>query len=727
MSFSSTFSRYARAACALAVLAGATFAFSLQPLPAALAASASPLTVDSSTSVITPSSGYDATFTVTNTSRTDLTDGTLTLSMNPWYEFQTSDDLQAWADGHLRLRGLTTFTQADVPALKAGASTQVKVHLNADDSALTSLTSWGAKPLLVTYEDNDSTQTQTLRTFVTRSNEGTASEGLPQLKFVLTLPASTGTIAACVTGKDQTTAAHTSMETLLSGSTEITATHTTPECASSTVSALKKLAASHPNVEVLTAPELSSQVSSAHSLQPYATDIATLAETAQAQDIIQTSAHAGANAVAMDGHSGWTTKALESAHSLGYTTVLANEGYGAAASESPLHNSVTHVSVQGTDMTVLTAQKELSTLAQGQATSEDATAEKTDAGIRNRFLAQTALFETQAPYEDRTVLINTATLSTDLTAEKVEAVGELADELNAAPWATLTSLNALETAQSSTDSADAEEYARTVSSANKNAVQAVSGIAEQINATHARMSSFLNSIISSSQAENADRKTRNPQDLARGKADQSRALSEDDFQKWRGTVEGLASNAAEQAFSARAISTYQSASSTQNASGLDALNAQAAVASDLFSAVSMSAPQSLNVVSETADVPVTLSNNLPVGLTLNVVTAAASDTIRSEVTLAGKQNVEVAAHSEQQVMLPVRALSGWTTQFKLHLTTPEGVAVTSEKSITISSSITILDNAGYAIFGLAIVLAVVGAKRQIARIRSGEPAEGNEE
>ena len=124
----------------------------------------------------------------------------------------------------------------------------------------------------------------------------------------------------------------------------------------------------------------------------------------------------------------------------------------------------------------------------------------------------------------------------------------------------------------------------------------------------------------------------------------------------------------------------------------------------------------------------------------------------SEVVISGKKDVLVDAHSEQQVILPVRAISGWSTEYAVYLTTPDSAEaqgseeensagenqaggnqassdsqssshnstqpatqIGERKTIKITSSFTILDNAGYAIFGLSVVLAILGAKRQITR------------
>ncbi|MDK6981574.1 hypothetical protein QP306_25620, partial [Escherichia coli] len=48
-----------------------------------------------------------------------------------------------------------------------------------------------------------------------------------------------------------------------------------------------------------------------------------------------------------------------------------------------------------------------------------------------------------------------------------------------------------------------------------------------------------------------------------------------------------------------------------------------------------------------------------------------SEKVSSEVVISGKKDVLVDAHSEQQVILPVRAISGWSTEYAVYLTTPD--------------------------------------------------------
>ncbi len=752
------------------------------------------LTLKDSTRIVTADSGYFAEFTVTNTSDADVSAGTLTLLTSPRFEFQTADAMQKWADGDIFIRSLSLFAQADVPALKAGKSATVRVHLDVSDPALAALTTWGARPLLARYQSNDDALTHSIHTFLTRSNAGTNSESLPALNVVFTVPVSEGNIAACVTNSDTSQNAQDSMSNLLSGTslgssenssenssansssqsssndnsqdshtnsnsgsnsdaTSSTtsgsanssdssheSSHSSETCYASAVSRLAKIKQDNPNVEILADPQLmsalnneqssesssssnASSLSVSHTIQPFAMDISSLANSEHTSSLSAAQASSvSTSSVAIDGLSGWSQNALKTAQSLGYSTVIATQGFS-SSSDSAVHNSVAQTTINGSRMTVLPAQNELSTLAQGQASSDKAEddAENTSAALLNRFIAQTAFYETQAPYEQRTILVNAASVSSDLSTQRLSFISSLTNVLSSAPWTNLSNLDSLVSAQSPYTSAEVDEFIADAAKLSKGNTQAILEIVTQIENNKSRITSFLGSVVDSAQSPSSSKDSRNPQDLARGKADQSRALSSDELQTWQKSLTTFTENFASSSLSGLSITTY-----ARNPQKLSSLKAYSAVTQQLLNSVNISVPQSLHVVSETATVPVTLSNNLPVSLKVNVATMS-SEKVRSEVTIDGMKDITLAAHSEQQITLPVRAISGWTTTFQIYLTTAEGTIINTKKSITVSSSFTIMDNAGYAIFGLAILLAVLGIKRQISRGRSAESSEDSGE
>ena len=57
------------------------------------------LSIDSSTAVLTDTSGYHLSATVTNTTDQEIPSGTLTLAMNAFYTFVSRNDIQEWSEG----------------------------------------------------------------------------------------------------------------------------------------------------------------------------------------------------------------------------------------------------------------------------------------------------------------------------------------------------------------------------------------------------------------------------------------------------------------------------------------------------------------------------------------------------------------------------------------------------------------------------------------------------
>ena len=721
------------------------------------------LSIDSASSIITSDSGYTARFTVTNTSHERVPEGTVSLSTAPSYDFLSSDYMDKWAQGELKLRTALTLAQVSVPALDAGESTQVNVKLEPTNSALVAMTTWGAKPLLVNYKSSNGELSDTVHTFVTRSNAGTYTQNLPAINFVVALPVSTASIPSCSQSSLLNQDARTTTQNLLNSAIKLSDTNTASRtsCASTTLSALSGLLAQHPQLQLLTDNNLSTLARADYHLNPAAIiqnsgiDITALSNT-QLIDALPAAQSQGDNAtsstpsLALDGLAGWSADALKSAQKLGYSTVMATDGFSSTV-DGAVHNSVAQTSVDGSDMKVLIAQKELSTLAQGRPTSSNAVAEQSTAGLINRFIAQTAFYETQAPYEHRTVLINAADPAQSFDADHISYMHSLMSALSSASWAQLSDMNALMNAQSAYSQSEVADFIASASGANETTKTSLHSIAQSIQKNTVRLDTLFSSVVSSAELEKKDKKSRNPQDLANGTANRDHTLSKEEFGSWRETVNTLANSYAVQALSSASISSYNEDSHTSAA-----LTAMTTVTNNLVNSVSISVPQSLHVVSETASLPVTVSNKLPVALKLNIATKS-SEKVSSEVVISGKKDVLVDAHSEQQVILPVRAISGWSTEYAVYLTTPDSAEaqgseeensagenqagenqaggnqassdsqssshnstqtatqIGERKTIKITSPFTILDNAGYAIFGLSVVLAILGAKRQITR------------
>ena len=101
------------------------------------------LSIDSSTAVLTDTSGYHLSATVTNTTDQEIPSGTLTLAMNAFYTFVSRNDIQEWSEGIGQIPTPNIVGQSEVPALQPGASANVHIDADSNQETLASVNSWG--------------------------------------------------------------------------------------------------------------------------------------------------------------------------------------------------------------------------------------------------------------------------------------------------------------------------------------------------------------------------------------------------------------------------------------------------------------------------------------------------------------------------------------------------------------------------------------------------------
>lgn len=145
------------------------------------------LSINSSTAVLTDTSGYHLNATVTNTTGQEIPAGTLTLAMNAFYTFVSRNDIQDWSEGNGRIPTPQSVGQADVPALQPGASANVSIDADAHQESLAAINSWGPKPVLLSYSANGTPLAQS-HTFVTRTGAGLHTPSTPALHITVAQP-----------------------------------------------------------------------------------------------------------------------------------------------------------------------------------------------------------------------------------------------------------------------------------------------------------------------------------------------------------------------------------------------------------------------------------------------------------------------------------------------------------------------------------------------------------
>jgi hypothetical protein len=119
------------------------------------------------------------------------------------------------------------------------------------------------------------------------------------------------------------------------------------------------------------------------------------------------------------------------------------------------------------------------------------------------------------------------------------------------------------------------------------------------------------------------------------------------------------------------------------------------------------------------DVPVSVRNNLPVGVTVQVKASVSAD---DQVTIAPyKRLVRVAAKSQAIVRIPVRAAAAGSKTITLWLTTPEGAALPG-KPTNLTVTATHFGTLAIVIISVALVVFVFSAAARA--IRRGGPQDG---
>lgn len=744
------------------------------------------LTLAKATPIITASSGYQASVTITNKSSQAAQAGTLTLRTSQ-YSLISSSNAQDWAEGRYNPY-LFDLAQVSVPTLKRNSSVTVTVTLKADDRNLASLRNWGPKPLEVVYQAaaqpnsgeadprTGTTLSAHLNTFVTRSHDGLDEFKTPQMALTVVMPVvATGwqvrtqtSDTASVNQKNKKLAAtlalvHDPM------STDFPLTLT--KKAKAYTLAQLKLLKDYPHLQSVIDPALLASLredntptsdkapasrSVAISLyqamssisQPYSFDISRLtldpegfekagvsADTwsVQAGDSLasdfqssssssssqpsstgensgqskkteensssSTPASVAKGAIAWEGSSSWTARSLETAARAGYKTVIANSARP-VADDSIVETGHVVMNTAAGDVTVLITQSTLTQLAEGQKTSEQALAENSDAGRLQRFIAQSAIFQMQQPYVQRNLLVSLGSRTSLANSRALLSALQSADWLKSGTLADLR--------QGATNVSAHFDLAPDGNTAHTHAASTARQLST-LTKTLTTLSQLKKNVLVKASAKSSDNpgkedKTDNPQPLARQNAKSS---AEDDVtqDEWLAKLEtshmhlALASFASENA-------------DTQNGSAeLTALQADQKMNAELSNAVSIVKPSVINVFSESAQTPVTVTNRLP--YPVKVKLAAQTDT--QLTTVSSEKTLTVHENSEAQATLHVRVVGTSQTTLSIQVTDEQGNVLGEPQTTMLYTQLPLNDLSGDILIVLAVVLGIVGLRRQFTR------------
>ena len=324
------------------------------------------------------------------------------------------------------------------------------------------------------------------------------------------------------------------------------------------------------------------------------------------------------------------------------------------------------------DVTVLTAQSVLSNLAQGKATSSDAEAdgEGTTAGRLARFVAQSAFYQMEQPYAERNLLV---CLNDNSDPAVVDA---LMTDVEQSPWLNITDLNTLSNADPTLSGDDAATI-----------VPQSDGINDVTRANLRQTLSTLAASASDIKRFNASILTDDAKQAPAG------------LKAWR-----------RQLVNAHGIMALHALGGEKPA-GSTMVEGAGQLASLLINGVAITPTENVNVVSETAQMPVTISNSHPYPVTVKV----SSLTNSMQIVTSRFDTVEVPAHGEAQVAFIIRVATSGTADATLSLQDRQGITFGATQTTHITSALQISDKTGFIIIGIAVLLGALGLWRQSHR------------
>ena len=782
--------------------AASASADSRQPLAAGTQKNTSGVTLalKKSASVISATSGYSATVTITNNTSRTLDAGKLTAYTRPDFVFRDSDTMQRWAQADFRLDAMSVLGSGDTPAIQPEKSADVTISVKPDARAISRITTWGAKPVLIrythkeaasagsertgSYTGHSSTSTgrtgntsnsggpgpgqEELRTFVTRTNSDLPKSSLPKLNVVFALPVTSPKLSRTTVSASGLIHGAGAVRT---DSAANSIYSENPDCARQT-EYIKSLNNTYPFIQNIIDPAIAGQYKdypAAAVMQPYGTNVSAISQypslqwdsagihdhlwdAAAIQKLLKTQGtgssqgqedssgylFAQAPSIAWQGpHSSWTADALARARQQGYTAVIATSGFSDTGSAAA-HTGKLTVPTQSGDITVLSAHSKLSALAQNRATSSSSAAEQSQAGRLNRFMAETAFYETQAPYESRTFLITLGSLA---DTQQRQYTGSLLKLVSQSPWLQTDTLNSLLTADSPYTSRQAADLAQAGSAGKAaagqhfyaSALKTLAGLRE-------KLAVFDRTILVRSSAGGRT-SSAGAQGLSRGDAQNNRLAANrgytlENSATWMGALYTAFDICSLRSFTiddgstgtANTGQTVQDTAAQKNAdAAAKAAEPAKSIVDTLYSSVSLMHPGSVSAVSDKANLPLTITNSLPFSVKVGIKGTVIKETAQNTgIEISSVKDITVHAHSNKQTTLTITAQGGRRASAKLSLTDSQGKEFGKAVTTQITSALAVNDITGYAIIAVAVILGALGLYRQIRRIRTGAVNKGDE-
>lgn len=683
------------------------------------------LTVDTARPVITlgASDRFSLTLRVTNHTDAPLDAGRVTVSTNPNVAFTSARDMQSWAEGTLNIWSAGLVGSAAMPAIGPGVTRTVTVTQEADAYPFSECRSFGARPILATYRTDDRATRLSLHTFVTvqmadagadaGEEGGEEGEESGRVRVAVAAPVTAGSwenSGAQVTG-------------LLTGESDYDADSVlTPTLAVGSQAAVDALGA-HAGLEAVADPYCLDALSGAPQgsvslLQPAGADITMLtriltadrasagvSDTAlyasSAQSLAARHGYPSALALAWQGAGNWTETALSHAVDEGYAAVVstgmrdadadpdAGGGAGDASggvSMGGAYHAVSRFESRSGSLAVLSAEETLSRLASGHATSDAADAEASTEGRVNRLVAQSSLAASRAAQEgvttdfyasqaDAQADYGTLLIALDPSSECAD-LDEVLSALEGAGWVEQASLKSL--IATASQSAPSFEPAAT-SGVSDAAIDVVSQMMASFASSRAMIDRFLRSVLSPDQSSEA-------------------ALRRE---RWQASLYAL-----HDAYALRG-STIAGEART----GRTMISNATTMAAQLLGCVTITQPGSVLMMSDAANLPVTVVNRTPFPVSVTLSARPGTTSIAAD----GSVPLTVPGNGEGQAVVGLHAYSSGSSYVALQLSDATGETLGTGVHVTVSSTLRMNGRLGYIIIAVAVLLAIGGLWRQFHR------------
>ncbi|RMA44533.1 DUF6049 family protein [Bifidobacterium sp. wkB344] len=669
-----------------------------------------------STPVVTDKSGYALRATVTNTANQPMENAHLSVSTSALYSFSSRADMQAWSEGHARIPTPDVLGTQTVPTIPAGQSTEVAVNVPADQDAIKKMTSWGPKPIRLSLSDGQNRVLGDVFTFLTRTWDGLPTAGTPALSLTMVMPLISSdwniddkTMTALMTqpgaesesgtgkDKDQSVTLTRQGSRRQEDQSQLLAKHGSLQALGDPV--YLSAFANRPKIQGLIQPADFDITGYASQNQDRYAKAGVTPESWNAQTATKLYPDAASGTYAWQGKQEWTMESIAAARRAGYQTVIAPQGFEVGAGTSA-HTGKYTIDTQAGQVTVLSAQRELSNLARGNPSSTRATGEQTQAGQTARFMAQSAFYQMEQPYAERSLLV---CFDADQDTQQADRI---MTELEHAPWIHLEPMDNLMRAPDFTGGSSGLLKALEADDGQGGAKHGDSSAAtlDSLIASRADIDRFASSILADDQqtakpSASATAGKADSQALARQDADTTARQPKDPHQ-WLNRLTATHDDLA-----------LKSLGGTANAAGL--ADQAGAISRRLLDGISITPSESLNVVSETASMPVTVSNSHPYPVHARI--SARTDSM--EIVTSRMADVVIPARSEAQVTFKVRVATAGRANVDIGLLDSQGRPFGQMRRAQITSNLRLSDMSGLLIIVFAVLLGLLGLWRQFHRTK----------